>query len=143
MSKIPDHNVELKVPVDESYVSVVRLLVSGLGTRLGLPVGEIERLKDAVGESFMTVAALSGEQSGLINLKWNQNAERVSVRISDPSGRHKEILPNAANLALLKRLGGEYNAEVVDGVSSLNIDFEISYRDNRPFLFAERPDGRA
>jgi hypothetical protein len=32
---------------------------------------------------------------------------------------------------------------LVDGISSLNIDFEISYRDNRPFLFAERPDGRA
>lgn len=140
---VNEHNVELKVPVDESYVSVVRLLVSGLATRLGLPVTEIERLKDAVGESFLTVAAMSEVTEGLMSLRWNQNAERVNVRISDPTGKHKSSLMNAANLALLKRLGGEYNAEVVDGVSSLNIDFEISYRDNRPFLFAERPDGRA
>jgi hypothetical protein len=138
-----DHNVELKIPVDESYVSVVRLLVSGLATRLGLPVGEIEKLKDAVGESFVTVAALSGEATGLISLKWNQTPEHVNVKITDPTGKHKAHLLNAANLALLQRLGGEYNAEVVDGVSSLNIDFDISYRDNRPFLFTERPDGRA
>jgi hypothetical protein len=143
MSKVNEHNVELRVPVDESYVSVVRLLVSGLATRLGLPVTEIEKLKDAVGESFLTVAAMSEVSDGLMNLRWNQNAERVNVRISDPTGKHKSNLVNAANLALLKRLGGEYNAEVVDGISSLNIDFEISYRDNRPFLFAERPDGRA
>jgi serine/threonine-protein kinase RsbW len=140
--RVPDHMVELKVPVDGTYVSVVRLLVSGLATRLGLAVDDIEDLKLVVGESFLAVVAKSAGPAGLVTLKWNQTQDRVNVRISDPTGKHKELI-NSANLALLKRLGGEYNTAVVDGHPALDLDFEIKYRDNRPFLFNERPDGRA
>ena len=138
-----EHNVELKVPVDGSYVSVVRLLVSGLGTRLGLPIGEIENLKLVAGEAFLTVVEKSATAPGLVQFKWHQDDKHVSIKISDPTGKHKEIMPNAANLALLQRLGGEYNTQVIDGTSVLNIDFDIKYQDERPFLFHERPDGRA
>jgi hypothetical protein len=140
--RIPDHNVELKVPVDGTYTSVVRLLVSGLATRLGLAIDDIEDLKLVVGESFLTVVAKSAGPAGLISIKWQQTPERVNVRITDPTGKHKELI-NSANLALLQRLGGEYNTAVVDGAPALDLGFEIKYRDNRPFLFNERPDGRA
>jgi serine/threonine-protein kinase RsbW len=140
---VTEHNVELKVPVDGSYVSVVRLLVSGLGTRLGLPIDELENLKLVAGEAFLTVVEKAEGTPGLVQFKWQQDESRVSIKISDPTGKHKELLPNAANLALLKKLGGEYNTQVVDGTNVLNIDFEIRYQDERPFLFRERPDGRA
>jgi hypothetical protein len=140
--RIPDHNVELKVPVDGTYASVVRLLVSGLATRLGLAIDDIEDLKLVVGESFLTVVAKSGGPAGLITVKWQQTPERVNIRISDPTGKHKELI-NSASVALLQRLGGEYNTAVVDGNPALDLGFDIKYRDNRPFLFNERPDGRA
>jgi len=134
--------VELKVPVNAGYVSVVRLLISGLGVRLGLPVDELEDLKLVVGEVFLTIVQRCGTAVGLVHLKWRQDDRHISVSLSDPSGKHKHVA-GAANLALLKQLGGVYNSTVVDGVEELNIDFDVKYKDDRPFIFDERPTGRA
>ena|SRR5690606_13936338 len=142
MLKNLDNLVELKVPVSEDYVSVVRLLVSGLGNRLGLPVSELENLKLMIGEAFLTIVAKCETQSGLINLKWKQDSDHISVSISDPSGKHKSVT-NAANLALLSTMGGEVKSNVIDGIEHLDLNFEIKYRENRPYLFNDRTDGKA
>ncbi|MCB1185686.1 hypothetical protein KDL29_00845 [bacterium] len=142
MVKVMDNSVELKVPTNADYVSVVRLLVSGLGNRLGLPLDELENLKLVIGEAFITVAEKCTGASGLINLRWTQDESHISVSISDPSGKHKSVT-NAANLAVLKSLGGEYNSSVIDGVEHLDIGFDIKYREDRPFIFDDRQDGRA
>lgn len=142
MNRVIDNKVELKVPVSEDYVSVVRLLISGLGNRLGLPVDEIENLKLVIGEAFLAVISKCEKTTGLVNLAWKQDEQHISVSISDPSGKHKSVT-NAASLALLKQLGGEYNSSVVDGVEHLDINFEIKYQEERPFLFHERDSGQA
>ena len=142
MVKVMDNSVELKVPTNADYVSVVRLLVSGLGNRLGLPLDELENLKLVIGEAFITVAEKCTGATGLINLRWTQDESHISVSISDPSGKHKSVT-NAANLAVLKNLGGEYNSSVIDGVEHLDIGFDIKYREDRPFIFDDRQDGRA
>ena len=134
--------VELRIPVNADYASVVRLLISGLGARLGLPVSEIEDLKLVIGEAFLTVVEKCEQATGLINLMWQQEREQISVSISDPSGKHKSVT-SAANLALLKTLGGKYDSTIVDGVEHLDLNFEIKYREDRPFLFHDREDGRA
>nr|MDQ3023342.1 hypothetical protein [bacterium] len=67
MTRINDNHVELKVPVAEDYVSVVRLLVSGLSTRLGLPVDEIENLKLMVGEAFLAIVHKADGIVGLMH----------------------------------------------------------------------------
>ena len=141
MAKIAE-NVELKVPVDESYVSVVRLLISGLGTRLGLAIDELENLKLVIGEAFLTIVEKCGRISGLIHLKWTQDETHIHVALSDPSGKHKSVT-NAMNLALLRNLGGAYKSSVIDGVAHLNIDFDVKYEEDRPFIFNERKGGRA
>lgn len=139
-----EQNVELKVPVDATYVSVVRLLVSGLGTRLGLAVDEIENLKLVAGEAFLTLVEKCEQTLGLITLRWRQAEEHIAISLVDPSGKHRErTLANAASLALLQRLGGEYNSTIIDGVEHLNIDFKVKYEDDRPFIFNERKTGRA
>jgi len=142
MSKVPVDTVELRVPVDPGYASVIRLLISGLGTRLGLPLSELENLKLVVGEAFLTIVEKCEQLTGLVNLRWRQTEQHVTISISDPSGKHKSVT-NAANIALLKSLGGEYNTSVVDGVEHLDLDFEIKYRENRPVLFHEPSDGQA
>ena len=142
MSKVLDNRVELKVPVAADYVSVVRLLVSGLGSRLGLPVGEIEDLKMVVGEAFLTIVDKAEAASGLMQLAWKQEGNRITVSMSDPSGRHKSIT-SSASMALLNTLGGEISSSVVDGREQVNIDFEIAYRENRPYIFDGNDTGRA
>jgi serine/threonine-protein kinase RsbW len=144
MSSVVEQNVELKVPVDGTYVSVVRLLISGLGTRLGLAVDEIENLKLVVGEAFLTLVEKCEQVTGLVNLHWRQAEEHIAISLTDPSGKHRsQTLANSANLALLARLGAEYKSTVVDGVEHLNIDLQVKYKDNRPFIFNERKTGRA
>jgi hypothetical protein len=143
MTKVLDNRVELKVPVAADYVSVVRLLISSLGARLGLPISEIENLKLMVGEAFLTIVQKAESVPGLIHLAWKQDASHVTISMSDPSGRHKSVM-NSASLSLLKNLGGEVTSTVVDGVEHVDLDFRINYRENRPFLFDdERGAGRA
>ena len=142
MERKVNDNVELKVPVNAGYVSVVRLLISGLGTRLGLPVSEIEELKFVIGETFLTIVEKCEKASGLINLHWREREDHISVSLSDPSGKHKSVT-NAAGLALLRELGGHYDTSVVDGVEHLDIDFQIKYTEDRPFIFHDHTDGRA
>ncbi len=92
-----EQNVELKVPVDASYVSVVRLLVSGLGTRIGLAVDEIENLKLVAGEAFLTIVDKCEQTLGLITLRWRQAEEHIAISLVDPSGKHRErTLANSA-----------------------------------------------
>lgn len=142
MVKISGSNVELKVPVDPAYVSVVRLLVSGLATRLGLNVEDLEKLKLAIGEAFLTVVTQSQQASGLIRLKWAENEDCITVSLFDPAGQRREVV-NAVELQLLKALGGEYHSTVVDGVDQLDIGFTIKYEEDRPFLFHEQEGGEA
>ena len=142
MDVMPSNTVELKVPVKADYVSVIRLLISGLGTRLGLPLDELDNLKLVVGEAFLAIIERCESVAGLINLKWKQDQQHISVSISDPAGKHKSVT-NTASLALLKNLGGEYNTSVVDGEAHLNIDFKIRYKEQQPFIFHDQEDGQA
>ncbi|GEM_PF-947427 len=142
MVKSAMNNVELKVPVSPEYVSVVRLLVSGLATRLGLNVEDLEKLKLAIGEAFLTVVEQSVKASGLIRLKWTETEDSITVSLFDPAGQRKEVI-NAVELQLLKALGGEYHSTVTDGVDQLDIGFTIKYEEDRPFLFHEREGGEA
>ncbi|WP_413363873.1 anti-sigma B factor RsbW [Lysinibacillus sp. 3P01SB] len=60
--------VEIRVPAKPQYVSVIRLAVSGLATRLGFTYDEIEDLKIATGEAVTNVVhhAYDGEEGEVV-----------------------------------------------------------------------------
>jgi hypothetical protein len=134
--------VELKVPVAEDYVGVVRLLISGLATRLGLPIDEIEDMKLMVGEAFLAIVSKAEQRAGLMHLNWKQSASQVTISLSDPTGRHHSTM-QAASLALVASRGGEVSSSVVDGVEHVDLDFRLEYRQDRPSVFGDRGPGRA
>lgn len=142
MVKLTEGSVELKVPVNAEYVSVVRLLVSGLGTRLGLAVDEISKLKLVAGEAFETVVANCGQTAGLVMLKWAETETHITISLFDPAGKRRKVI-SAASIALVQTLGGEYQDHVVDGVNRLDIGFEIKHRESRPYIFHDSGDGQA
>lgn len=142
MAKIMEDRVELKIPIDTTYVSVIRLLVSGLATRLGLDIGEIEKLKLMVGEAFETIVARCDNLNGLIRLKWIQTEASVQVILSDPAGKHK-TLTDSGSLAALKELGGHIAPGVKDGMDQLELGFKVRYEEDRPFLFNDSKDIKA
>jgi len=49
MAEAPE--VELRIPCDPQYISVVRLVVAGIGARVGLTVDQIDDMKVAVSEA--------------------------------------------------------------------------------------------
>ena len=142
MNKKHQELVELRVPVSEDYGSVVRLLISGLANRLGLPVEEVENLKLVVGEAFLTMVHHCEQAAGLLSLKWREVDDHISLSLSHPSGKTLRV-SSSASLALLSTLGGQYDSRVVDGVQHLDLDFDIKYKENRPFIFHDRQDGQA
>ena len=142
MTKLTEGSVELKVPVDSAYVSVVRLLISGLGTRIGLAVDEINKLKLVAGEAFLTVVENCEQTTGLVMLKWAETADNITISLFDSAGRRRNVI-SAASIALVQTLGGEYQDSVVDGMNRLDIGFAIKHRENRPFIFHDSGDGQA
>ena len=48
-------DVELRLPADSAYVSVLRTTTAGLAARLDFPIDDIEDLRIAVGEASAMV----------------------------------------------------------------------------------------
>ena len=57
--------VELRLPADSAYVSVLRTTTAGLAARLDFTVDDIEDLRIAVGEASALLLPLAGEGSDL------------------------------------------------------------------------------
>ena len=64
----PQHraDVELRLPADSAYVSVLRTTTAGLAARLDFPIDDIEDLRIAVGEASAMVLPEADEGSDLI-----------------------------------------------------------------------------
>ncbi|HEU4811594.1 MAG TPA: anti-sigma factor [Nocardioides sp.] len=63
----PDHraDVELRLPADSAYVSVLRTTTAGLAARLDFPIDDIEDLRIAVGEASAMVLPEADEEADL------------------------------------------------------------------------------
>ncbi len=84
-------NVEIRLPADEGLVGALRLLVSGLASRLGFNVDELEDLKFVVSEAFLAVVERSEGQIGVVTLRWEETPEQLTVRITDPSHSYTSV----------------------------------------------------
>ncbi len=58
-------DVELRLPADSAYVSVLRTTTAGLAARLDFPIDDIEDLRIAVGEASAMVLPEAQESSDL------------------------------------------------------------------------------
>ncbi len=59
-------DVELRLPADSAYVSVLRTTTAGLAARLDFPIDDIEDLRIAVGEASAMVLPEAAEGTDLI-----------------------------------------------------------------------------
>jgi serine/threonine-protein kinase RsbW len=83
--------VELKFPAKPEYVGVARLLMSGVASRLGFAVDDIEDIKLAVAEACTnaTLHAYQGEQ-GQIIITCTAFEDRIEIMVID-HGRSFDI----------------------------------------------------
>ncbi|RHW34883.1 anti-sigma B factor RsbW [Lysinibacillus yapensis] len=77
--------IEIRVPAKPQYVSVIRLTVSGLASRVGFSYDEIEDLKIAVSEAVTNVVqhAYKDHEEGEIVIGNALYHDKIEVMVSD------------------------------------------------------------
>jgi len=77
--------VEIRIPARPQYVSVMRLTVSGLATRMGFSYDDIEDLKIATGEAVTNVVhhAYQDNAGGEVIIGCALYKEKIEIMVSD------------------------------------------------------------
>ena len=124
-TKIKLANVEVHLPPDELMVSPLRLLVSGLASRLGFSTDEIEDLKLSVGEVFLSVVDKCRNMQGQVTVRWNETPDNLSIRITDPSHTFTK-LHSEPILHILEKVADEIT--VGDPEADIRLRFNLEAR---------------
>jgi serine/threonine-protein kinase RsbW len=107
-------DVELRLPADSAYVSVLRTTTAGLAARLDFTIDEIEDLRIAVGEASAMVLPEADAGSDVIcSFHLSPGQLTVGVSVSTAS----EIEPDYDSFAwqVLTTLASSAEVEQVDG----------------------------
>lgn len=108
-------DVELRLPADGAYVSVLRTLTAGLAARLDFTIDDIEDLRIAVGEACALVlseADPGADLSGRFHLAPGRLTVVVAVASTDPTPPDYDsfawqVLTTLASDATMAAAGGE------------------------------------
>ena len=82
----PRADVELRIPADSAYVSVLRTTTAGLAARLDFPIDDIEDLRIAVGEASAMVLPEADVASDLM-CRFFMRPGELTVAVSVSSTR--------------------------------------------------------
>ena len=74
-------DVELRLPADSAYVSVLRTTTAGLAARLDFPIDDIEDLRIAVGEASALVLPEAASDTDL-TCSFYMTAGSLTVEVS-------------------------------------------------------------
>ena len=105
--------IELKVPAKAQYISVIRLTVSGLASRVGFSFDEIEDLKIATGEAVTNVVhhAYNEEDEGEVIVGCGVYDDKIEIMVADYG--------NSFSFDEIKSKIGPYNSESDKNIASL------------------------
>jgi len=112
----PRADVELRLPADGVYVSVVRTTTAGLAARLDFLIDDIEDLRIAVGEACAMVLPEAEPDTDLVCsyfLSPGRLTVRVAVTAADPEGPEYDsfawqVLSTMATRAEAEASGGRF-----------------------------------
>ena len=79
-------DVELRLPADSAYVSVLRTTTAGLAARLDFPIDDIEDLRIAVGEASAMVLPEADEAGDLL-CRFFMGPGRLTVTVGVSTSR--------------------------------------------------------
>ena len=123
-----DDVVELRLPADGAYLSVLRTATAGLAARLDFTLDEIEDLRIAVDEAcalLLPDAVPDAELTCLFSLA----AEALSVTVSVPSRTGRTPRRNTFAWTVLTALAGEVDA-TVDAAGTVSVTL-VKHRGGR------------
>ena len=91
-------DVELRLPADSAYVSVLRTTTAGLAARLDFPIDDIEDLRIAVGEACALVLPEAQPGSDL-TCAFFLGSSQLTVRVTVVTGGCRRARPRQLRLA--------------------------------------------
>src|SRR5699024_2425760 len=80
--------IEMKVPAKADYVSVMRLSISGIATRMGFTYDAIEDMKVALSEAITNAVthAYDKEYEGEVTIGFGVYDNRLEIMVADHGG---------------------------------------------------------
>ena len=120
----PRADVELRVPADSAYVSVLRSTAAGIASRLDFTLEGIEDLRIAVGEACALVLPEADEGTTLTS-EFFLSPERLTVTVAVTGS--DVAAPDYDSFAwqVLDTLAGAASAEVLDGRYAVSLTMGI------------------
>ncbi|GAA1128704.1 anti-sigma factor [Nocardioides aquiterrae] len=119
-------DVELRLPADSAFASVLRTTTAGLAARLDFPIDDIEDLRIAVGEASAMVLPEAAPGSDLTCRFYMAPAElTVTVAV----GVDGAVSPDYDSFAwqVLTTLASHASAETSDGAFSITLTMESGH----------------
>ena len=118
-------DVELRLPADSAYVSVLRTTTASLAARLDFTIDDIEDLRIAVGEACAMVLPEADPATALL-AEFFLAPGRLTVRVSVNGSEIGQPDFDSFAWQVLDTLAGEAAAQVADGqfVVTLSMDSE-------------------
>ena len=107
-------DVELRLPADSAYVSVLRQTAAGLASRLDFALDTIEDLRIAVGEACALALPEAGEDSSL-TAQFHLSPTHLTVRVAVTGPEAAAPDPESFAWQVLDTLADSASAEVGEG----------------------------
>ena len=118
-------DVELRLPADGAYVSVLRTLTAGLAARLDFLMDDIEDLRVAVGEACAMVLGVANADGDLTARFYLGRGElTVSVAVTAEAPAHPDQVSFAWQV--LSTLASSASAEVSEDEFEVTLTLEAS-----------------
>ncbi|MDQ6935786.1 MAG: anti-sigma factor [Actinomycetota bacterium] len=118
-------DVELRLPADSAYVSVIRLTTAGIAARLDFTLDDIEDLRIAVGEACALVLEDAWPDATLecaFDLGQDQMVVRVTAEVTTPSPPD----PDSLAWQVLDTLANGASASVAGGRLTISLTMKSS-----------------
>ena len=107
-------DVELRLPADSAYVSVLRTTTAGLAARLDFTIDDIEDLRIAVGEASALVLPEADAGSDLV-CRFHMGPGRLTITITVTAANPPVIDRDSFGWQVLTTLATEADVESGDG----------------------------
>ena len=121
-------DVELRLPADRVYASVLRTTTAGLAARLDFPIDDIEDLRMAVGEASAVVLTEAVPGSDLIT-RFYQQPGRLTVSMTVGVPGAVELDQDSFAWQVLTTLASQAEADTTDTELTLTLTMVSSHRE--------------
>jgi serine/threonine-protein kinase RsbW len=127
----PRADVELRLPADSAYVSVLRTTSAGLAARLDFTLDDIEDLRMAVGEASALVLP-EADAGADLTCEFFMRPGELTIRVGVPSREPTEPDEDSFAWQVLTTLATQASASVADHRLTITLSMQSALQESAP-----------